>query len=1581
MIQDSASQKQYDEVIVTVTDGKPPVANAGNDQEIYVGDNATLDASQSSDIDGNIVAYEWKEGSVLLSNEKVFTKANFTVGTHTITLKVTDDRGNTHSDTVVVIVNPIADITPPLALITSPVNNTKVSLSIDIVGTASDEHLENYKLYISPIGKNDSTLIAEGNHSITNEVLGKIDASTLSNGLYNISLEATDINGQISRASSVISIEGQAKIGNFSFTVTDFDIQVSGMPVQVNRTYSTLQKFENLDFGYGWSIDYQNVKTQENIHPGKDWKMTPDTFIGNCFKFDKSHQVNISLPDGSTETFEYRFERECGNYFEGSFYDAPKLYALNGSEAKLEAIGASDSVSMSSSGEIIDGSSLALYNPSSYRLTMANGMVYDLNENLGITKITDLRGDTLTYSTSGIVSSKGESLTFERDFKNRITKITDLSGKSVVYHYDSNDNLDYVIDQMGYKTTYVYTQDHLLEEYFDPSGTRITKNIYDDSGRLIQTIDPDGNVVEFTHDINSKQEIIKDKLGRVSVFVYDESGNVLSKTNPNGETTSYTYDAKGNELSVTDPLGNKTFNTYDAKGNLLSTKNALGHTELTAYNEHNSPTTIADKNGNTMTIEYDEYNAPESILTPSGAENTFEYDDFGNKESVTNEYGETTTYEYDSNFISFLGKVSSKGNLLKETHPNGLTIEYTYDDSSNLLTKTKTYTNSSGVTVTNTTLNTYDAFNRLTSTKDEHGNITTYSYDARGNKIEEVDARGNRTQYAYSTSNKLILTTYADGTTESKSYDAMGNLLSQTNRDGETTGYEYDKADRLTSTIYPDGSKETNTYDAAGRVVATIDRNGNQTSYEYDVVGNKISQTDPMGNKTTYTYDAQGNMLSLTNALNQIIKYEYNALNQRIKTIYPDNTITQEPKNISGLPLGTIDENGNEIVYEYDTSTVIPLLAKVILPNGAITSYSYDKDGNKIAQSDALEHTTTWSYTDKGEILNQTLPLGQVKTFTYDAYGRASQISDYAQKTTKFIYDANNNLVKIEYADGGSVTYDYTPSKRVKTLTSLEGAISNTYDANGRLKTQTNPNNESISYEYDNIGNITKIITPTATITKTYDTRNLLSSVTDDKGTTNYTYDALGRQSTVTYPNGVVTTNTYNVKSQITNIEHKDSHGVVIQSFAYTLDNVGNKTKVVENTNRTTSYEYNNVNQLIKEIVTNDPNNNNTTTTFEYDLVGNLITKTINGVETHYVYNDNDQLISEGTSTFAYDANGNLITKDNISYSYDAQDRLVKVQTPTDTTTYTYDANNNRIAQTINNQTTSYLVDTNTPYANVITQSKGGVKTSYTYGNDLLNDNEHYFLTDALGSTRALSDASGTITDTYSYTPYGELSNHTGSSQNNFLFAGEQFDSQTGEYYLRARYYNPSQARFISRDTYDGTLTNPITQNHYAYANANPMMYTDPSGRMSMISVTFNMSVMNSLNTSQLVRVQLMRQIMQEAGCFVIEETLDLAIREGIYMWVGSPGVYVGKSNVDIDARIRDHVKKRFKGAEKQLQQLMRINIKLPPKLLETMEQAIMDIMGDESANRRPNYSPNKPKRLRAYEKYKTLLKKICKGK
>ncbi len=158
--------------------------------------------------------------------------------------------------------------------------------------------------------------------------------------------------------------------------------------------------------------------------------------------------------------------------------------------------------------------------------------------------------------------------------------------------------------------------------------------------------------------------------------------------------------------------------------------------------------------------------------------------------------------------------------------------------------------------------------------------------------------------------------------------------------------------------------------------------------------------------------------------------------------------------------------------------------------------------------------------------------------------------------------------------------------------------------------------------------------------------------------------------------------------------------------------------------------------------------------------------------------------------------------------------------------------------------------NTNTPYAQVITESKNGTDVHYTYGNDLISNGSSFYLTDALGSTRGLVGTSETLTDSYDYTPYGEIASHVGTSENNFLFTGEQFDKETEYYYLRARYYSPTSSRFLTRDTYDGVAGNPITQNHYLYANANPLMYTDPSGNMSMLGLTAGIAIRGILSAT-----------------------------------------------------------------------------------------------------------------------------------
>jgi RHS repeat-associated protein len=225
-------------------------------------------------------------------------------------------------------------------------------------------------------------------------------------------------------------------------------------------------------------------------------------------------------------------------------------------------------------------------------------------------------------------------------------------------------------------------------------------------------------------------------------------------------------------------------------------------------------------------------------------------------------------------------------------------------------------------------------------------------------------------------------------------------------------------------------------------------------------------------------------------------------------------------------------------------------------------------------------------------------------------------------------------------------------------------------------------------------------------------------------------------------------------------------------------------------------------------------------------------------------YDVNDRLtkdVSNGDTS--YDDNGNTTGVGGDSYQYDADNKLIWANKAGKTISYVYDGDGNRVQKTVDDGvstvTTTYLVDTNNPtgYAQVLEEKTGGSLTKvYTYGLDLISCRDipaaktYYFGYDGQGSVRYLTDTDGNITDTYDFDAFGNLINRTGTTDNNYLYTGEQYDPDLGMYFLRARYLDPDNGRFWGMDKWEGSLNRPLSLHKYLYCGANPTNYSDPSG-------------------------------------------------------------------------------------------------------------------------------------------------------
>ncbi|MFH2049758.1 MAG: RHS repeat-associated core domain-containing protein [bacterium] len=700
-----------------------------------------------------------------------------------------------------------------------------------------------------------------------------------------------------------------------------------------------------------------------------------------------------------------------------------------------------------------------------------------------------------------------------------------------------------------------------------------------------------------------------------------------------------------------------TLFNFNIDGNLSTVVDRNGNTQTFSYT-NNLLTSITDSTGRITTFSYDLSNYLTAITDPGG--NTYQFDITGNTlNSVTNPDGGQWLYTYNPN-----------GLFLSKADPEGNAVTYTYDSKGRALTTT-------------------DAEGRVRSITypTEEGDVKTSLFTDKDGSVRQIT-------YEVQTGNRLGVTSPL-GDSTSKTYDDNRNPLSATDEAGRTTTYTYDTNGNRTSVTDPLGQTTTYTYNGFGQATSIADVEGKTTNYVYDVNGNLTSMTDQAGNTIQYQYDSAGKLTSSTNPLLQIMTIIY-------------------------------DVNGNiESVTDY---------------SGAVTTFTYDALGNRASQTDALGNTTTFIYDFRSNMVSMTDALGNVTTFTYDYNGNRTSQTDANGNVTNFDFNSQDQVIEVEDPLGNLTQYNYGSTSGCSSCSSGVDKLKSLTDANGNVT----------SFSYDVLGRLTKEIDSLGNETNyTYDTIGNLTSRTDANGVTvQYSYDTLDRLILIDYPTDADISYTYDESTngfgRLTGIT--DETGTT----AYSYDPVGNliqEDKVIDGITYSTVYQYDSAYNLVSTIYPSgravsytrdtagrvisvescmDAACQTLTDNIQYLSVGPLSNLTYgNGIELINTYDTLNRLSSVQADpvyhrTYSYDPLSNIVSINNSiepaasqSYTYDAVSRLIEaIGGYYGTISYSYDPVGNRLTKSDDGQTDTYSYVSG---SNQLASISGQTQESFTY--------------------------------------------------------------------------------------------------------------------------------------------------------------------------------------------------------------------------------------------------------------------------
>ena len=802
---------------------------------------------------------------------------------------------------------------------------------------------------------------------------------------------------------------------------------------------------------------------------------------------------------------------------------------------------------------------------------------------------------------------------------------------------------------------------------------------------------------------------------------------------------------------------------------------------------------IRDRFGNTITLvrTTGQTGKIDRIISPNGRWISLTYDVSQRITQAIDNIGRTVTYTYDS------------GRLWKVTDAAGGITEYTYDSSHRMLT----IADARGITYLT---NTYDSNGRIaTQTQADTGVFEfDYTLDGSGNvtQTDMTDPRGYVHRYTFNTGKYHLSMTEALGsalerTTTLERVSPSHRITSITDPLDRQTTYAYDSYGNVTSVTRLAGTGEavttTFTYEPAYQQVASVtDPLSHTTTFTYDYAGHLTAITDPLSHQTTFTYNTSGQPLTMTNAENETVALAYIG-GDLVSITTPLGSIWSLVADGAGRLIRVTGPSGRSTRAVYDP---LDLVTSIVDALGNTTSFTYDANGNQLTLTDPRSKTTTWTYDNMDRVAARTDPLTRAESFDYDLNGNLTSWTDRKAQVTTYTYDALNRATFVGFGTAGSpatyastITTTFDDGDRATELVdSVAGTISRTFDLLDRLTQEETPEG-TVDYTYDDAGRRSAMTVAGQTVVNyAHDSADRLTGITQGSASVAFGYDAANRRTSLTLPNGIVVESAYDDDSQLTGLTYKLS-GSTIGDLTYDYDASGRRVSMGGSYART-----------------------------------NLPTALASAT-----YDDANQIATWAGTNFTYDDNGNLTSDGSKTYSWNARNELSGISGGV-SASFAYDATGRRRSRTVASTTTQFVYDglnpvqelaSGTPTANLLTGL--GIDESFTRTDGA---GARHLLTDALGSTIALANGSGSVQTEYTYEPFGSVTTTGSATGNMFGFTGRENDG-TGLNYFRARYYDPRLQRFDAEDPLGVAAGDP---NLHAYVRNDPVQLTDPTGEVAI---------------------------------------------------------------------------------------------------------------------------------------------------